>query len=103
MKSEELDWAKLPPELNYLSTLAVKYGHYQFDDAIDDYLFNQVTKSDLLELRDLRDQMWRDFDAIETWLDEYNMTKHPEARLVYFTRCLIGTADDSHMFDDIQD
>lgn len=32
--------------------------------------------------------------AFQSWLDEFNMTEHPEARLVYFAICLFGLAAD---------
>ena len=97
MSDEILDWTKLPAQLNYLAQPAERYGRFQFDNIIDDYLFNKMSKADVEELRNLRDRMAQDFDIIELWLDEFNMRIHPEARLVYFMRDLIGTADDTHL------
>jgi hypothetical protein len=85
-----------------LAEPAEKYGHYQFDDRIQDFLYNKMTESEAWELLALRDCMSEDFDIVEKWLNEYNMTVHPEARLVYFMRCLIGTADDAHLFEEYE-
>ena len=39
--------------------------------------------------------MAANYEGIEKWLDTYNMRIYPEARLVYFMGCLVGTADDA--------
>jgi len=88
---EELDWNKLPGPLRYLAGPAERYGRLQFDDPIYEFLREQMTPEERAELRSLNRRYKRDWDAINRWLDEYPMTKHPEARLVYFTGCLLGT------------
>lgn len=80
----KLDWNKLPENLRYLASPAERYGHFQFDDPILDFLNYDITESEKAELKRLNDQMHLDSDQIEKWLDDFNMTKHDEARLVYF-------------------
>ncbi len=89
----ELDWSKLPPALRDLSGSAEVYGAYQFDDRIWDFLEN-MTEDERVELRALDERMSRDWDAIERWLDDYRMTEHREAALVYFTAHLLALAND---------
>ncbi len=94
-QDEPLDWTKLPDELQYLAKPAEKYGRYQFDDKIDDFLTNKMTPAEKLELVALSAQFERDQRLIQQWLDKNNITLHPEARLVYFTMCLVGAGCDS--------
>jgi hypothetical protein len=88
---EELDWEKLPDPLRYLAVPAERYGRLQFDDPIYEFLQERMTPVEQSELRALNRRYKQDWDAINHWLDEYRMTEHPEARLVYFTGCLLGT------------
>jgi hypothetical protein len=90
-----LDWTKLPEELRYLAITAEKYGHYQFEDRIYDFLMNKMTPEEKQELMELSKRGGRDKRLINQWLDKYNMTVHKEARLVYFTMVLVGTGCDS--------
>ena len=53
-----------------------------------------MTPDEQAELRQLSRRIDSDFAAISSWLDEYNMTRHAEARFVYFTRYLLGTGAD---------
>lgn len=92
---EELDWSKLPAPLRYLAGSAEVYGAYQFDDKIQDFLQSRMTAEERDELKLLNERYGRDFDAVNRWLDEYPMTKHPEARLVYFTGHLLGMAHEA--------
>jgi hypothetical protein len=92
--AEALDWSKLPPNLAWIAAPAERYGCYQFDDKIWHFL-QQATPADLAELRTLQRQWGTDYPAIDAWLDAFNITKHAEARLVYFTQVLLGTADDA--------
>jgi hypothetical protein len=92
--SESLDWSKLPAGLEWLAELAERYGHLQFDDPIYAFL-RGATPKEREELRKLIER-WNAFHPqIEAWLDEYNITKHTEARLVYFTGHMLGTGVDS--------
>ena len=91
--AKSLDWSKLPPNLAWVAAPAEQYGHYQFDEPIREFLL-QATPDEMAQLRSFQ-KRWIDASpAIEAWLDTYNMTKHAEARLVYFTQVLLGTADD---------
>ena len=92
--AETLDWSKLPIELSYLADAAEKYGRFQFDDRIRDYLFNAAGEKEIRELRELSILFEKNGDLINTWFDKFNMRLHPEARLIYFTQCLVGTACD---------
>jgi hypothetical protein len=92
---EELDWDKLPDPLRYLAGPAEWYGRLQFDDPIYEFLQERMTPDERAELRALNRRYKQDWDAIDRWLDEYRMTKHPEARLVYFTGHLLGLGEDA--------
>ena len=90
---EVFDWSKLPPNLAWLAAPAERYGHYQFDEPIWEFVQN-ASPAELAELRAVQERWEADFQNIDLWLDEFNITKHPEARLVYFTQVLLGTAAD---------
>jgi hypothetical protein len=92
---EDLDWNKLPGPLRYLAGPAEVYGGYQFDERIMDFLQSRMLPEERSELLALGLQYRRDSEAINHWLDEYPMTKHPEARLVYFTGHLLGLGEDA--------
>jgi hypothetical protein len=92
--AEVLNWNKLPAALRYLAGPAEVYGGLQYDHAIYDFLQRHMTPEERAELRALSEKYRRDGEAIDRWLDEFPMTAHPEARLVYFTRYLVGTAAD---------
>ncbi len=91
---ESLDWSKLPPELRWLAAPAERYGHYQFDDPIYDFL-RGLDPAERGELQELSRRWGEAFPAIDAWLSAYRMTAHPEARLVYFTGYLLGTGADA--------
>jgi hypothetical protein len=93
-----LDWGKLPQSLRYLAGPAEVYGGYQFDEPIYQFLTERMTEDERVELRALSQRAGQDEEAINRWLDEFSMTEHPEARLVYFTRHLVGTAADMGLF-----
>ena len=92
--AETLDWSKLPPSLQYLAGPAEVYGRLQFEDRIYEFLQEQMSADQRAELQELSHRYRRDDKAINRWLDEFPMTKHAEARLVYFTGCLLGTGAD---------
>jgi hypothetical protein len=92
---EELDWSKLPDSLRYLAGPAEVYGAYQFEGKILDYLHSHMTADERAELQALSRQYGQDSEAINRWLDEYPMTEHPEAGLVYFTGSLLGLGSDA--------
>jgi hypothetical protein len=90
---EVLDWSKLPPNLAWLAGPAERYGGYQFHDRILAFL-RQASSGELADLRAVQQRWAVNYPAIDAWLDEYNMTKHIEAGLVYFTQALLGMADE---------
>jgi hypothetical protein len=92
---EELDWSKLPPSLRYLAGPAEVYGGYQFENRIMDFLQTRMTPDERVELQALSIRYGEDYEGIERWLDEYRMTQHREAALVYFTGMLLGLGSDA--------
>lgn len=90
-----LDWNKLPESLRYLAGWAEVYGEYQFEGAILDFLQSRMTADERTELQELSRQYERDEEAINRWLDEYEITEHPEAALVYFTGGLLALGKDA--------
>lgn len=91
---ETLDWSKLPSSLSYLAGPAERYGRLQFDDPVYEFLQDLMTPAEQLELRALNQRWLQDEKAIDAWLDEFRMTEHPEARLVYFTGYLLAIGSD---------
>jgi hypothetical protein len=57
-----------------------------------------MTAEQRVELTTLLRQTIADEAAINAWLDEFPMTKHPEARLVYFLGHLLATGNDDGFF-----
>jgi hypothetical protein len=90
-----LDWNKLPESLRYLAGWAEVYGAYQFEGKILDFLQSRMTADERTELQGLSERYGQDDDAINRWLDEYAMTEHPEAGLVYFTGHLLALGKDA--------
>jgi hypothetical protein len=91
---EKLDWSKLPPELGWLAVSAERYGRLQFDDPIYDFL-RGLNSTERDQLRELGQRWGEAFPEIDAWLDQYTITVHPEASLVYFTLYLLGTGADA--------
>lgn len=96
---EILDWSKLPAHLQYLMAPAKKYGCLQFDNRILHYLEEEMTEEERKELIELGKNMARDWDDINLWLEKFDITRHREAALVYFTGHLIGLGNDIGVFD----
>lgn len=94
---ELLDWNKLPPNLRYLAAPAEKYGRFQFEDKIFDFL-RRMTNSERIELTALIRQNRTDGHEIDSWLDEHRITIHPEAALVYFLEHLLALGNDAGFF-----
>jgi hypothetical protein len=91
---ETLDWGKLPDSLRYLAGPAEIYGTLQFDDPIYEFLQQRMTPWERTELQALNHRSAQDCDAINRWLDDFPMTEHREAALVYFTFTLLATGVD---------
>src|SRR5262245_29361639 len=89
-----LDWNKLPEQLRYVVPAAIKYGALKWDERIFNFLQNEMTPPERLELIELGRKMAIDFAAFEKWLDDFPMTVHPEAALVYFTTYLLAMGRD---------
>jgi hypothetical protein len=79
---EVFDWSKLPEELEYLAEPAAKYGKHQFENQMDHFLEN-ATEAEIEEIAVLAERVRFDWDRIQRWLDEYELTKHPEAAAVH--------------------
>ncbi len=91
---ETLDWSKLPSSLRYLAGPAERFGRLQFDDPIFEFLQEQMTVDEQAELSALSRRYEQDSQAINHWLDEFSMTEHREAALVYFTGYLLAIGAD---------
>lgn len=98
-RKKALDWSKLPVNLRYLAVPAEKYGRYQFDNRILDYLESEMSEEEKVELIAIRKKMAEDFEQISSWLDNYDITIHREASLVYFTGHLLALGNDIGVFD----
>jgi hypothetical protein len=94
---QTLDWTKLPTNLSYLAGPAEKYGRYQFEDKIFRFL-DRMSQAEKAELTQLLQQTIKDDREINKWLDQYPMTTHPEARLVYFLEHLLALGNDAGSF-----
>src|SRR5688500_14625581 len=91
---QQLEWTKLPIKLRYLAAAAEEFGIYQFEDKIFRFL-NGADARTKKELRLLVERIIPDEPAINTWLDEYNITQHREAQLVYFLMHLLALGNDA--------
>jgi hypothetical protein len=89
----ELEWSKLPKEISYLASPAEKYGVYQFEEKIYTFL-RGMSEDDRRELKALLGRIIKDDTPINAWLDEYEITNHREAALVYFMNHLIALANE---------
>jgi hypothetical protein len=94
---ELLDWNKLPSTLAYLAEPAEKYGRYQFEDKIFEFL-RRMSESERRELIDLMQRSKSQVTEIDNWLDEHRITEHPEARLIYFLEHLLALGNDAGFF-----
>jgi hypothetical protein len=90
MSDQKLDWSKLPKQLSYLIQPAEKYGRLQFDDAIYNFLDNEMTDSDKDELQQLQEKIYRDSDVYQDWITQYSIVDHRESSLVYFMMHLMA-------------
>jgi hypothetical protein len=81
---EVFDWSKLSEQLQYLAEPAAKYGKHQFESQMDDFLAN-ASESEIEEIAALaeRIRLSGDWVTIQQWLDEYELTDHPEAAAVH--------------------
>ena len=85
-----LDWQKLPEDLWYLASPAERYGVIQFDAEIDEFA-DAMDERARAELQAIAARVDRNEKQIDGFLDEYSMTEHREAKLVYFLTYLIAT------------
>ena len=90
-----LDWSKLPPDLSYLAEPAARYGDFQFETRIMDFLEREATDADRGALRALGPLVLRDEGAIDAWIDRLGISKHREAALVYFLLHLMALGNDA--------
>lgn len=84
----QLDWSKLPPELQYLAGPAEKYGKYQFMEDVWNF-FDRMTPAEYEELLEVERRGKEDWKKIDEFLDRYPMTEHKECALIYFLFLLI--------------
>jgi hypothetical protein len=95
---QSLDWEKLPLNLRHFAKFAEKYGHYQFEDKIYEFL-GHMSKKEESELAMLLRSYWIPEETqINAWLSEYSITEHIEARHVYFLGHLLALGSDAGFF-----
>lgn len=87
------DWTKLPESLHYLIEPAKTLGELQFPNKIAAYL-DELDESGEKVLDDLIVKVNSDWTEVNRFLDDYNMTKHPEAQRVYFLTVLLADYHD---------
>lgn len=82
---------RLPTELHYLIGPAEKFGRYQFDDQIAEFL-SSATESERNELVAVaeRFRLNRHDHEFHAFLDQYPITDHEESACLYF---LFGVMD----------
>jgi hypothetical protein len=86
--------AELPSELHYLIEPAMKYGRYQFDDDVDEFL-RTVREDELIELEEIASRVRADgdYDKVKEWLHAYRITEFEEASRLYFLFGVLDAAD----------
>ena len=93
---------KLPPDLHYLIEPALRYGRYQFDDDIFDFL-DRATDEDIEHLTEVAARVLRngDFTRVNSFLDKHPITTTDEAARLYFLFLVMDYAD--LQFDRVSD
>ena len=94
MPQDQSVFDHLPGELSYLIEPAQKYGIHQFDDDVDAFLSN-ATDSDLADLFSVAATVKANghYEAVNTWLDEFEITDSNDAANLYFLFGLLDAAD----------
>ena len=94
VRAPTFDWEKLPVELHFLSIPAERFGGIQFPAEVTECLEHLTTETKD-EFGLLVKQINANPGAVDRFLDEYRMTEHVEARLVYFLWSLLAQYEDS--------
>ena len=92
----------LPADLHYLIEPALRYGRYQFDDEIFDFL-DRATEDEMEELATVAKRVLLndDFPRVNAFLKQYPITGSDEATRLYF---LFGVMDYADLrFDRVPD
>ena len=86
--------AKMPPELSYLATPAMRFGVHQFDNQVDAFL-SSASDAEMGELAAVAERVRLNghYPAVNAWLDQYEITKYPEAANLYFMFGLMDAAE----------
>ncbi len=86
-------FAKLPPDLHYLIGPAERFGRYQFDDQITEFL-DRATESEMDELATVAERYRLNRHSVEfdAFLDRYSITDHEQSARLYFLFCVIDAA-----------
>ena len=84
----------LPEELQYLIGPALRYGQYQFESSMFDFL-DKANRSQLAELRDTATRVKKSSHYLQVnhFLDKYSMTEYPECAKLYFLFGVMDHAD----------
>lgn len=77
--------ARLPADISYLAEPALKYGRYQFDDDIFEFL-DHANDAESTELAALAQRVLVNshYAAVNEFLDRHPITDHEEAACLYF-------------------
>lgn len=86
--------AELPDELSYLVKPALKYGRFQFDIEILDFL-DSASGEQLDELAAVaeRVRLNEHYPEVSRFLDEYPITDHEQSACLYFLFGVLDHAD----------
>jgi len=76
---------RLPESLSYLIKPALRYGKYQSENSIADFL-ESANNHQFNELKMLADRVLenRDYSTVLQFLDEYSIEQHEESARLYF-------------------
>lgn len=96
----KFDWSKLSSELQFLAEPAERYGAVQFPNEVTTFL-EKITIEQQIEFDRLIKQLNEYSESVEHFLDQFRMTKHPEARHVYFLWNLLAHYADSKQSSDL--
>ncbi|MCO6047840.1 hypothetical protein NG895_28375 [Aeoliella sp. ICT_H6.2] len=94
-RNRKPNWDHLPEKLAFLKDPAIKYGKYQFDDERYDFV-ESMTAEQREELVAVRAALGKEeslYKLLDDWFDEYSITDHEEAALIYFMFGVLDAAD----------
>ena len=84
-----LDWRKLPFNLDFLIQPSLRYGTIQFGDQVDCFI-KLVAPTEVTLLASVAGQADRSMDEIVQWIMGHSLVEHPEAGLIHFLLVLLN-------------